>query len=116
MPEAVPFLESFGAIVARARGVTCFLAEKGGEPIGAAALNLQSGVALLAGASTIPSARRQGAQLALLQARLEYSAARGVDLAMVVTQHGSASQRNAERRGFRAVYTRSKWQLSPRAG
>ena len=109
-PELGPFLESIGAIVSRARGVTCFIAESNGKPIAAGALNLNNGIALLAGASTIPSARRQGAQLALLQARLAFAAARGADLAMVVTQPGSASQRNAERRGFRPVYTRAKWQ------
>jgi hypothetical protein len=29
---------------------------------------------------------------------------------MVVTLPGTASQRNAERQGFRPVYTRAKWQ------
>jgi hypothetical protein len=70
-------------------------------------------VALFAGASTIPRARRQGAQLALLQARLAFAAERQVELAMIVAQPGSASQRNAERQGFRPVYTRSKWQRAP---
>lgn len=109
-PELGPFLESLGAIVSNARGVTCFLAELEGAPVAAAALNLNNGIALLAGASTIPSARRQGAQLALFQTRLAFAAERGIDLAMVVTAPGTASQRNAERRGFRPVYTRAKWQ------
>jgi GNAT superfamily N-acetyltransferase len=97
-------------VVSRARGVTCFLAELDGEPVAAGALNITNGVALLSGASTIPAARRRGAQLALLETRLAFAAARGIDLAMIVTQPGSASQRNAERRGFRPVYTRMKWQ------
>jgi hypothetical protein len=108
-PELGALLESLGAVVAHTRGVTCFLAELDGEPIAAAALNIANGTALLAGAATIPAARRRGAQRALLQARLAFAAARGVDLAMVVTQPGSASQRNAERQGFRPVYTRAKW-------
>ena len=108
--ELGAFVESLGAVVAHTRGVTCFLADRGGEPIAAGALNITNGIALLAGASTIPSARRQGAQLALLEARLAFAAARGIELAMIVTQPGSASQRNAERRGFRPVYTRAKWQ------
>jgi hypothetical protein len=29
----------------------------------------------------------------------------------MVAQPGSASQRNAERHGFRIAYTRTKWQL-----
>jgi len=36
----------------------------------------------------------------------------GCDLAMMCAQPGSASQRNAERQGFRIAYTRIKWQLS----
>jgi GNAT superfamily N-acetyltransferase len=114
--ELGTFVESLGAVVSRARGVTCFLAELDGEPVAAGALNITNGVALLSGASTIPAARRRGAQLALLEARLAFAAARGIDLAMIVTQPGSASQRNAERRGFRPVYTRTKWQRATGAG
>jgi hypothetical protein len=108
--ELGAFVESLGAVVTRARGVTCFLAELDGSPVAAGALNITNGVALLSGASTIPAARRRGAQLALLESRLAFAAARDIDLAMIVTQPGSASQRNAERRGFRPVYTRAKWQ------
>jgi hypothetical protein len=108
--ELGAFVERLGAVVAHARGVTCFLAELDGSPVAAGALNITNGVALLAGASTIAAARRRGAQLALLEARLAFAAARDIDLAMIVTQPGSASQRNAERRGFRPVYTRAKWQ------
>lgn len=109
--ELAAFVEDFGLVIGRTRGAYCFLAELDGEPIAAAALNVSNGVAILAGASTIPNARRQGAQLTLLQARLGFAADRQIELAMVVTQPGSASQRNAERQGFRPVYTRSKWQL-----
>jgi len=66
-------------------------------------------VALLAGAATIPSARRQGAQLALLEERLRYAATHGCTVAMMVSLPGSGSQRNAERHGFRIAYTRVKW-------
>ena len=108
-PEIGEFVARLGDIWGRARGITCFLAEKDGEPIGSAALNIANGIAIMAGASTIPAARRQGAQLALLEARLRFAAEHGIDLAMVVTAPGSASQRNAERQGFRPVYTRAKW-------
>jgi GNAT superfamily N-acetyltransferase len=107
--ELGQFIEDIGAVVTRARGVRCFLAELEGEPIAAASLNISNGVALLAGASTIPTARRRGAQRALLRARLEFAAAGGIDLAMLVALPGSASQRNAQRQGFRPVYVRSKW-------
>jgi N-acetylglutamate synthase-like GNAT family acetyltransferase len=92
--------------------VACFLAELDAQPIAAAALNLATGVALLAGASTVPRARKQGAQNALLQARLAFAAARGIDLAMVVTTPEGASRGNAERQGFQMVYARTKWRLS----
>ena len=111
-PELAPFIEEMGSITTRARGTHCFLAELDGRPIAAAALILHNGVALLAGACTIPEARRQGAQLALLHARLTFATNLGVDLATVVTAPGSASHRNAERQGFRPVYTRAKWQLA----
>ncbi len=114
--ELAAFVEDFGNVIGRTRGVHCFLAELNGQPIAAAALNISNGVALLAGASTIPDARRQGAQLALLQARLAFADDHDCDLAMVVTQPGSASQRNAERQGFRPVYARSKWQLNNDGG
>ena len=35
----------------------------------------------------------------------------GCDLAMMVAEAGSGSQRNAERQGFRIAYTRTKWLL-----
>ena len=100
-----------GLVLSRARGVHCFLARIEGQPIAAAALNLSNGVAILAGATTIPAARRRGAQRALLGTRLAFAAARGIDLAMVVTQPQSGSMRNAEREGFFPVYTRAKWRL-----
>jgi hypothetical protein len=88
-----------------------FLAELEGRPVATGALSIHEGVALLAGASTVPEERRRGAQLALLDARLAYAAGRGCDLAMMCAQPGSASQRNAERQGFRIAYTRIKWRL-----
>jgi GNAT superfamily N-acetyltransferase len=108
--EVSAFVEQFGTIMAEAHGVTCFLAEVDAEPIAAAALNMTTDVALLAGASTVPSARGRGAQRALLDARLAYAAAQGIDLAMIVTQPEGPSKRNAERVGFRPVYNRSKWE------
>jgi hypothetical protein len=114
-PELAQFIEEFGALATRAKGSHCFIAALDAEPIAAGALNLQNGVALFAGACTIPGARRQGAQRALLHARLTFAAQLGTSLAMVVTAPGSASYRNAERQGFRPVYTRAKW-LRPIGG
>jgi len=91
----------------------CFLVQLDGRPIAAGALAIHAGVALLAGASTVPEWRRRGAQRALLEGRLQYAVGVGCDLAMICTEPGSASQRNAERQGFRIAYTRIKWGLVP---
>lgn len=88
-----------------------FLAELDGQPIATGAMLIHDGVALLAGASTISEGRKQGAQLALLESRLRHAAEQGCDIAMMCAAPGSASQRNAERQGFRIAYTRVKWGL-----
>jgi len=106
--ELSDFLKDMGKVHAHSRS-PAFLAELNDQPIATGMLTIHEGVALLAGASTIPSARRQGAQLALLEARLRYGAAHGCDIAMMAALPGSASQRNAERHGFRIAYTRIKW-------
>lgn len=113
-PGLEEFMGALGHLFTRAEGVYCFVAEQEGRSVATASLCLHQGVALLAGASTVPAARRQGAQAALLQARLRFAVERGADLAMVVAQPGSGSQRNAERQGFRLVYTRTKWQRAKR--
>ena len=110
-PDLASFIGAFAAVILDSRGVVSFVAESGGRAIASGAMSLSGGIALLAGASTIPSGRRQGAQLALLEARLRHAAAQGCDLAMMCALPGSASQRNAERQGFRIAYTRIKWRL-----
>jgi GNAT superfamily N-acetyltransferase len=75
-------------------------------------LCLHDGVALFSGSATLPTMRRRGLQTALLEARLRYAHEHGCDLAMMVAEAGSQSQRNAERRGFQVAYTRTKWRLS----
>lgn len=110
-PGLGDFMFTLGQTSANAEGYHSFLAELDGRPVASGGLSLGEGVALLAGASTIPAARRQGAQLALLVARLHFAAEQGYPLAMMAALPGSASQRNAERQGFRIAYTRMKWQL-----
>jgi hypothetical protein len=92
------------------------LAELDGRAIATGGLYIRDGVALLAGASTIPDARHQGAQLALLEHRLRFAADAGCELAMMGALPGSGSQRNAERNGFRIAYTRIKWGLDVAVG
>jgi GNAT superfamily N-acetyltransferase len=99
-------------IVAHARDNYPFLAEIDGVAAATGSLIIHDGVALLAGASTVPEWRRRGAQRALLGARLDYAARAGCQLAMMCAEPGSGSQRNAERNGFRIAYTRIKWGLA----
>ena len=90
-------------------GAHLYLAELDGRPVATAAMRMHEGVALMAGASTIPSARGRGAQLALLERRLHDAGENACNLAMMGALPGSISQRNAERHGFRIAYTRIKW-------
>lgn len=113
LKELSGLMMDLGRITAARQGGTIFFAEIDGRPVATGALSLHDGVALLAGASTVPSARRRGAQLALLDARLRYAAEQGCDLAMMCALPGSGSQRNAERHGFRIAYTRIKWRKTP---
>lgn len=61
--EIAEFLRELNQVYAHSKGPS-FLARLAGEPIATGGLTIAGDVALLAGASTVPSARRQGAQLA----------------------------------------------------
>lgn len=113
--ELADFMQEIGRIGTERADALSFFAELDGQAIATGVLSICDGVALLAGASTVPAGRRQGAQLALLDSRLRYAAEQGCDIAMMGAQPGSASQRNAERHGFRIAYTRTKWHLTGRA-
>ncbi len=88
-------------------GTACFLAFLGGEPAGGGAISVHEGVAMLNGASTLPAFRNRGVHTTLHHVRLKFALDAACDLARVVTQPGSGSQRNAERKGFQVVYTRA---------
>ncbi len=109
--ELLGFLQEFGAVAFAREHSVQFIAELDGQPGAAGTLSLHDGVALFGGASTIPELRRRGLQAALLKARMRYAFEHGYPLAMMVTEVGSQSQRNAERKGFRIAYTRTKWRL-----
>ncbi len=110
-PEFEGFVRSAGSLMVAREGSPCFLAEIDGVAGAAGALTLHEGVALFGGAATVPEMRRKGLQAALLHERMRYAAGHGSDLAMMVAEAGSNSQRNAERKGFRVAYTRLKWKL-----
>lgn len=112
-PELRDFLLELGVAMAATEGSLAFVAELAGRPVATGVLRCDDGVALFAGASTIVDARNQGAQRALLEARMRYAESACCDLAMMCAAPGSPSQRNAERQGFRIAYTRTKWCLPP---
>jgi GNAT superfamily N-acetyltransferase len=86
---------------------SAFLAYVDGQPAGGGAVLIHLGVALLAGAATLPAYRNRGVHAALHHARLALARRSGCDLAAQGAQPGSTSQRNAERRGLRVAYTRA---------
>lgn len=110
-PEYADLFEEMARINVARDDVISLLARLDGVAAAAAAMSLHEGVVLMAGACTIPAARRNGLQRALVNHRLRTAAGRGADLAMMCALPGSGSQRNAERQGFRIGYTRTKWQL-----
>lgn len=110
LPELTDFILPMAPLSTQREDSMSFLGELDGQAIAAGALCFCQGVALLAGACTVPEGRRQGAQLAMLDTRLRYAAEQGCDIAMMCAEPGSSSQRNAERHGFRIAYTRTKWQ------
>jgi GNAT superfamily N-acetyltransferase len=113
--EGVPSSESFPREVIEplldamldVPGYHHFTAWIDGTEAGGGSLRLDSGLAQLSGASTLPAYRRRGVQTALLGERLRWAASQGCDLAVVTTQPGSKSQQNAVRRGFERLYTRA---------
>jgi GNAT superfamily N-acetyltransferase len=88
-------------------GATPYLAYRDGIVAGGGSMRLSDGVAQLTGAATAPAHRRRGVQTALLSARLDDATRAGCDIATVVTQPGSKSQQNVQRRGFHLLYTRA---------
>ena len=114
-PEFLEMLRGFGALTAARENSPCFIAyasENGEEvPAASGALSIHNGVALFAGAATLPEFRRRGLQSTLLAGRLRHAHAAGCGTAMIAAEAGGESQRNAERNGFRVAYTRIKWKL-----
>lgn len=106
-------LERVMGDLARAESFVQYIAHIRGETAGGANMRIDRGVAQLAGAATLPAHRRRGVQAALLARRLADAAEAGCDVAVVTTQPGSASQRNAQRKGFELLYARAVLVLDP---
>ncbi len=87
--------------------VSCWLARVNDQIAGGGALVIRDRLALICGDGTLPAFRSHDVPTALLRARLARAQEAGCDLAVICTQPGSESQRNAERLGFRVVYART---------
>ncbi len=92
---------------------TSVMARIEGADAGGGSLLVSDGTAMLAGAGTLPKYRNRGVHTALFDYRLNLAKESGCDLAVMGAKPGSASQRNAERKGFRVAYTKCVMVLSP---
>jgi GNAT superfamily N-acetyltransferase len=108
-PEGAP--EAFRGLIAplyQMENALAFVAEVGGKPVacGTGLVIPEHRVFALCGAGTLAEFRGRGLQTALLQARMAAAIAAGCEYAVVVTQGGTISQRNAERLGLSVAYSK----------
>ena len=95
-----------GRTMAQNRDARLFIGYLHGQPAGTGMLAWNVGIASLNADSTLPAARAQGVQSALLGHRLREAAKAGFRLARIEAMPGGTSQRNQERFGFQPLYTR----------
>ena len=108
-PDGAP--EAFRGLITplyQMRNALAFVATVAGEPVacGTGILIPEHGVFALCGAGTLAPYRGRGLQTALLRARMAAAWQNDCKYAVVVTQGGTTSQRNAERLGFRVAYSK----------
>lgn len=108
-PDGAP--EAFRGLITplyQMKNALPFVATVDGKPVACATgiVIPEHGVFALCGAGTLASYRRRGLQTALLQARMAAASRAGCEYAVVVTQGGTTSQRNAERLGFQVAYSK----------
>lgn len=108
-PEGAP--EAFRDLLTplyQMEGAVTFAASLEGKlaACGAGLMIPEHSIFAICGAGTVAEFRGRGLQTALVHARLAAAAEAGCDYAVVVTQGGSASQRNCERIGFRVAYSK----------
>lgn len=108
-PEGAP--DAFRGLIAplyQMPNALAFVATVDGKPVacGTGLVIAEHRVFALCGAGTLPGFRGRGLQTALLQARMSAALKAGCEYAVVVTQGGTTSQRNAERLGFRVAYSK----------
>ena len=109
-PDGAP--EAYRGLIAplyQMEGALAFVAVMDGKPVacGAGLIIPEHKVFALCGAGTLTEYRGRGLQTALLRARMAAAVESGCEYAVVVTQGGTTSQRNAERLGFRVAYSKA---------
>src|SRR5579862_3131654 len=108
-PDGAP--EAYRGLIApfyQIEGALPFIASVAGMLVacGTGLVIPQHKVFALCGAGTLADYRGRGLQTALLRARMSAAVQAGCEYAVVVTQGGTTSQRNAERLGFRVAYSK----------
>jgi len=83
-----------------------FLAQIRGEDAGGGAMECSGKIAYLFGTSVSTTFRRQGIQMALMIRRLERAIECGCEFALIHSQPGIPTERNALRLGFTLAYTK----------
>lgn len=91
-----------------------YLAYDNDRPVGTGALYLRDDVAWLGIGSTLPAARRRGAQSAIMARRIDDAIALGCTIIETETreetaEHSNPSYRNMVRTGFRLAYARPNY-------
>ena len=108
-PDGAP--EAFRGLITplyEMAGGLAFVATIDGQPVacGTGLVIPEHKVFALCGAGTLAEFRGRGLQTALLRARMKAALEAGCEYAVVVTQGGTISQRNAERLGLRIAYSK----------
>jgi ribosomal protein S18 acetylase RimI-like enzyme len=108
-PDGAP--EAYRGLIApfyQMEGALAFVASVTGKLVacGTGLVIPEHRIFALCGAGTLAEFRGRGLQTALLQARMAAAVQAGCEYAVVVTQGGTTSQRNAERLGFRVAYSK----------
>ncbi|MFZ0804581.1 MAG: GNAT family N-acetyltransferase, partial [Candidatus Sulfotelmatobacter sp.] len=108
-PDGTP--EPFRGLIAplyQMKGAVAFVASVEDQPVacGTGLILEEHKVVALCGAGTLAAYRGRGFQTALLRRRMQTAANAGCEYAVIVTNGGTTSQRNAERLGFRVAYSK----------
>ncbi len=108
-PDGAP--EAFRGLITplyQMENALAFVATVEGKPVacGTGLVIPEHKVFALCGAGTLAEFRGRGLQTALLCARMKAALDAGCEYAVVVTQGGTISQRNAERLGLRVAYSK----------